>query len=239
MQSILFLSILFISTTLIYLVVCKKTIQINIENFENTQITNSINNISIETIATQLKISPTRIKNYKETGTIDNIDNYSIEFEIQPRNILQLKLNEPTLDECQQKLLKMTETNESFNLKSSTGKDLFLSKILININSTESNKIIDENQKRKEDLMKNKDKFVDPQLEKSIKYIKDTEKGFPNDYDLDPRYYFDKGNLLLEEDPSITPTPEPTPEPTQELTKELTKEKFSSIKLTEVREFFI
>ena len=233
MQSILFLSILFISTTLIYLVVCKKTIQINIENFKNTQITNSINNISIETIATQLKISPTRIKNYKENGTIDNFDNYSIEFEIQPRNILQLKLNEPTLDECQKKLLKMTETNETFNLKSSTGKDVFLSKILIN--STESNKIIDENQKRKEDLMKNKDKFIDPQLEKSVKYLKDTKKGFPNDYDLDPRYYFDKGNLLLEEDPSITLTPQPTLEPTLEQTKE----KFSSIKLTELREFFI
>lgn len=233
MQSILFLSILFISTTLIYLVVCKKTIQINIENFKNTQITNSINNISIETIATQLKISPTRIKNYKENGTIDNFDNYSIEFEIQPRNILQLKLNEPTLDECQKKLLKMTETNETFNLKSSTGKDVFLSKILIN--STESNKIIDENQKRKEDLMKNKDKFIDPQLEKSVKYLKDTKKGFPNDYDLDPRYYFDKGNLLLEEDPSITLTPQPTLEPTLEPTKE----KFSSIKLTELREFFI
>ena len=237
MQSILFLIILFISTTLIYLAVCKKTIQINIENFENKEMINSINNISIETIAMQLKISPTRIKNYKENGSVDNIDNYSIEFEIQPRNILQLKLNEPTLDECQQKLLQMTKTNETFNLKSLTGKDLFLSKILIN--STESNKIIDENQKRKEDLMKNKDKFIDPQLKKSVKYLKDTEKGFPNDYDLDPRYYFDKGNLVLEEDPSITPTPEPTLEPTLEPILEPIKENFSSKKLTEVREFFI
>jgi len=237
MQSILFLSILFISTTLIYLAVCKKTIQINIENFENTQITNSINNISIENIANQLKISPTRIKNYKENGLIDNTDTYSIEFEIQPRNILQLKLNEHSLDEIEQKLLKMTQENESFNLKSSNGKDIFLSKILIN--STESNKIIDENQKRKEDLMKNKDKFVDPQLEKSIKYLKNTEKGFADDYDLDPRYYFDKGNLLLEEDPSITPTPEQTLEQTLEPTLEPTKETFKSKKLTEVREFFI
>ena len=237
MQSILFLSVLFISITLIYLAVCKKTIQINIENFENTQITNSINNISIENIANQLKISPTRIKNYKENGTIDNVDNYSIDFEIQPRNILQLKLNEPSLNELQQKLLQMTETNETFNLKSSTGKDIFLSKILININSNESNKIIliDENQKKKEDLMKNKDKFVDPQLEKSIKYLKDTEKGFTDDYDLDPRYYFDKGELLLEEDPGITQTPELTPEPTPEATKET----FYSKNLTEVREFFV
>ena len=233
MQSILFLSVLFISITLIYLAVCKKTIQINIENFENTQITNSINNISIENIANQLKISPTRIKNYKENGTIDNIDTYSIDFEIQPRNLIQLKLNESSLNEVQQKLLQMTETNETFNLKSLTGKDVFLSKILIN--STKSNKIIDENQKKKEDLMKNKDKFVDPQLEKSIKYLKDTEKGLADDYDLDPRYYFDKGELLLEEDPSITPTPEPTLEPTPEPTKET----FNSKNLTEIREFFV
>ena len=207
MESILFLSILFISITLIYLVVYKKTILIKIENFENAQIVNSINTKLIENIAEQLQISPTRIKNYKENGNIDDINNYSIEFEINPRNLIQVSSDELSLKDVQEKLIKMTEINETFQLKSLTGKDIFLSKIIINDIKNED--VIDENNKKKDDLNKKKDKFVNPQLEKSVKYLKGIENGFLDDYDLDPRYNFKKGQLILEP----TPTPDQTPTP--------------------------
>jgi hypothetical protein len=208
MESILFLSILFISITLIYLVVYKKTIQIKIENFENAEIINSINTKLIESIAEQLEISPNRIKNYKENGNIDDINNYSIEFEINPRNLIQVSSDELSLKDLQEKLIKMTEINETFQLKSLSGKDIFLSKIIINDIKNED--IIDENNKKKDDLKQKKDKFVNPQLEKSVKYIKGIENGFLDDYELDPRYNFKKGHLVLEP----TPTPDQTPTPT-------------------------
>ena len=209
MESILFLSILFISITLIYLVVYKKTIQIKIENFENAQIVNSINTKLIESIAEQLQISPNRIKNYKENGNIEDINNYSIEFEINPRNLIQVSSNELSLKDLQEKLIKMTEIDETFQLKSLTGKDIFLSKIIINDIKNED--IIDENNKKKDDLKKKKDKFVNPQLEKSVKYLKGIENGFLDDYDLDPRYNFKKGQLVLEPTPTPDQTPTPTP----------------------------
>ena len=209
MESILFLSILFISITLIYLVVYKKTILIKIENFENAQIVNSINTKSIENIAEQLQISPTRIKNYKENGNIDDINNYSIEFEINPRNLIQVSSNEHSLKDVKEKLIKMTEINKTFQLKSLTGKDIFLSKIIIN--NIKNEDVIDENNKKKDDLNKKKDKFVNPQLEKSVKYMKGIENGFLDDYDLDPRYNFKKGQLVLEPTPTPDQTPTPTP----------------------------
>ena len=211
MESILFLSILFISITLIYLVVYKKTIQIKIENFENAQIVNSINTKLIESIAEQLQISPNRIKNYKENGNIEDINNYSIEFEINPRNIIQVSSNELSLKDLQEKLIKMTEIDETFQLKSLTGKDIFLSKIIINDIKNEDINIINENNKKKDDLKKKKDKFVNPQLEKSVKYLKGIENGFLDDYDLDPRYNFKKGQLVLEPTPTPDQTPTPTP----------------------------
>ena len=128
-----------------------ETIQIKIENFENAQIVNSINTKLIESIAEQLQISPNRIKNYKENGNIEDINNYSIEFEINPRNIIQVSSK------------------------------------------------------------KKKDKFVNPQLEKSVKYLKGIENGFLDDYDLDPRYNFKKGQLVLEPTPTPDQTPTPTP----------------------------
>ena len=209
MESILFLSILFISITLIYLVVYKKTIQIKIENFENAQIVNSINTKLIESIAEQLQISPNRIKNYKENGNIEDINNYSIEFEINPRNIIQVSSNELSLKDLQEKLIKLTEIDETFQLKSLTGKDIFLSKIIINDIKNED--IINENNKKKDNLKKKKDKFVNPQLEKSVKYLKGIENGFLDDYDLDPRYNFKKGQLVLEPIPTPDQTPTPTP----------------------------
>jgi hypothetical protein len=211
MESILFLSILFISITLIYLVVYKKTIQIKIENFENAQIVNSINTKLIESIAEQLQISPNRIKNYKENGNIEDINNYSIEFEINPRNIIQVSSNELSLKDLQEKLIKMTEIDETFQLKSLTGKDIFLSKIIINDIKNEDINIINENNKKKDDLKKKKDKFVNPQLEKSVKYLKGIENGFLDDYDLDPRYNFKKGQLVLKPIPTPDQTPTPTP----------------------------
>jgi hypothetical protein len=209
MESILFLSILFISITLIYLVVYKKTIQIKIENFENAQIVNSINTKLIESISEQLQISPNRIKNYKENGNVEDINNYSIEFEINPRNLIQVSLDELSLKNLQEKLIKMTEQNETFQVKSLTGKDIFLSKIIINDIKNED--VINENNKKKDDLNKKKDKFVNPQLEKSAKYIKGIENGFLDDYDLDPRYNFKKGQLVLEPTPTPDQTPTPTP----------------------------
>jgi hypothetical protein len=211
MESILFLSILFISITLIYLIVYKKTIQIKIENFENAEIINSINTKLIESIAEQLEISPNRIKNYKENGNIDDINNYSIEFEINPRNLIQVSSDELSLKDLQEKLIKMTEINETFQLKSLSGKDIFLSKIIINDIKNEDVNIINENNKKKDDLKKKKDKFVNPQLEKSVKYLKGIENGFLDDYDLDPRYNFKKGQLVLEPTPAPDQTPTPTP----------------------------
>ena len=189
----------------------KKTIQIKIENFENAQIVNSINTKLIESIAEQLQISPNRIKNYKENGNIEDINNYSIEFEINPRNIIQVSSNELSLKDLQEKLIKMTEIDETFQLKSLTGKDIFLSKIIINDIKNEDVNIINENNKKKDDLKKKKDKFVNPQLEKSVKYLKGIENGFLDDYDLDPRYNFKKGQLVLEPTPTPDQTPTPTP----------------------------
>ena len=105
----------------------------------------------------------------------------------------------------------MTEIDETFQLKSLTGKDIFLSKIIINDIKNEDINIINENNKKKDDLKKKKDKFVNPQLEKSVKYLKGIENGFLDDYDLDPRYNFKKGQLVLEPTPTPDQTPTPTP----------------------------
>ena len=159
--------------------------------------------------ARQLQISSNRIKNYKENGNIDDINNYSIQFEIYPRNLIQVSSDEHSLKDVKEKLIKMTEIDETFNLKSLNGKDIFLSKIIINDIKNED--VIDLNNKKKEDLNKKKDKFVNPQLEKSVKYLKGIENGFLDDYDLDPRYNFKKGQLVLEPTPTPDQTPTTTP----------------------------
>lgn len=183
MKSIWFFLGLLITITIIFLSLNRTTLKV--EYFSDPS-------IPINGISSQLGINPSRIQNFQETGDINNPSEYSITFEIHPRNIMMK--SDPLLSDLEKKIKDMITTNKSFDIKSSNNQDIFLSKITINQLETPT---------ITEDTQKKYTQFVNPELKGAINYLKDAQAGLPDDPFLDPRYTFDKGKLVL----NALPTP--------------------------------
>jgi hypothetical protein len=184
MKSIWFFLGLLITTTIIFLSLNRTTLKV--EYFSDPS-------IPINGISSQLEINQSRIRNFQETGDINNPREYSISFEIHPRNIMMK--SDPLLSDIEKKIKDMISTNKTFDIKSSTNQDVFLSKITIN--QVETPTVTEDKQKKYV-------QFVNPELKGAINYLKDTQSGLPDDPFLDPRYTFDKGKLVLNVLPTLT-----------------------------------
>jgi hypothetical protein len=110
--------------------------------------------------------------------------------------------SDPLLSDLEKKIKDMISTNKSFDIKSSTNQDIFLSKITLN--SVEIPTVTEDKQQKYV-------QFINPELKGTINYLKDTEAGLPNDPFLDPRYSFDKGKLVLNALPTPSSITIPTP----------------------------
>ncbi len=201
MKSYIFLIVLFVSITLIYLVLCQTGIKMEYQydyNYENFESKISPKNA----IAFKLGISENRIRNFKEKGNPDNTNEYNIEFEIHPRNLFDKK-SEPFIDEVELKLNEMIENKDIIKLQSSSGQNIYMGKIKVTP-ILKSNSLIE---KEKEEKETQKAKFVDPSLKYQINYLKSQETGIPDEPSIEPRYKFNQmGKLTLEQIPTPTPT---------------------------------
>ncbi len=183
MKSIWFFLGLLITATIIFLSLNRTTLKV--EYFSDSS-------IPINSISNQLAINPSRIRNFQEIGDINKPGEYTISFEIHPRNIMMK--TDPLLSDLEKKIKDMITTNKSFDIKSSTNEDVFLSKITLN--QIETPTIAEDKQQKYV-------KFINPELKGAINYLKDEQSGLPDDPFLDPRYSFDKGKVVL----NTLPTP--------------------------------
>ena len=197
MKSYNFLLVLFISITIIYLVLCQTGIQYqyNLDNLEHFD-----SKISPQTsIAFKLGILENRIRNYKEKGTSDDTNNFKVEFEIHPRTIFDKK-SEPYIDDIELKLNDMIDNKDIIKLQSTSGQNIYMGKIKVNTILKSNYK--EEKEKEKE---MTKSKFVDPSLKFEINYLKSLERGIPEEPSIEPRYKFNNvGKLKLETIPTPT-----------------------------------
>ncbi len=196
MNSLTFFVILFVSATIIYLVLYK--LSIKIENF--APIESSKNNKS--DIAFKLGISESRIKNYVESGDITNPGEFKVDFEIYPRTIAQK--DQPLVKDLDKKLATIKEKNETFKIKSDANQDVFLSKIEFKMGE-----LID----AAEEALKAK--FIDKTIDPQIKYLQDQKKGMITDLGIEPRLKFVDGEVKEIPLPTYAPTLKPTSKPTQ------------------------
>jgi hypothetical protein len=197
MKSYIFFLVLFISITIIYLVLCQTGIKFeyDFENFESK--------ISPQkSIAFKLGISENRIRNYKEKGNPDDTNSFNIEFEIHPRSLFDKK-SEPFVDDIQIKLKEMSDNKDIIQLQSLSGQNIYMGKIKVS-EKLKSNSLIE---KEKEEKETRKSKFVDPSLKFEINYLKSQETGIPDEPSIEPRYKFNQiGKLTLEQIPTPTPS---------------------------------
>jgi hypothetical protein len=197
MKSYNFLLVLFISITIIYLVLCQTGIQYqyNLDNLEHFDSKISPQN----SIAFKLGISENRIRNYKEKGNADDTNNFKVEFEIHPRTIFDKK-SEPYIDDIELKLNDMIDNKDIIKLQSTSGQNIYMGKIKVNTILKSNYK--EEKEKEKE---MTKSKFVDPSLKFEINYLKSLERGIPEEPSIEPRYKFNNvGKLKLETIPTPT-----------------------------------
>ena len=198
MNSYNFLLVLFISITIIYLVLCQTGFQYqyNLNNLDNLEHFDS--QISPQTsIAFKLGISENRIRNYKEKGNADDTNNFKVEFEIHPRTIFDKK-SEPYIDDIELKLNDMIDNKDIIKLQSTSGQNVYMGKIKVNTILKSNYKEEKENEKEM-----TKAKFVDPSLKFEINYLKSQEKGIPEEPSIEPRYKFNNvGKLKLETIPT-------------------------------------
>ena len=200
MNSYNFLLVLFISITIIYLVLCQTGFQYqyNLNNLDNLEHFDS--KISPQTsIAFKLGISENRIRNYKEKGNADDTNNFKVEFEIHPRTIFDKK-SEPYIDDIELKLNDMIDNKDIIKLQSTSGQNVYMGKIKVNTILKSNYKEEKENEKEM-----TKAKFVDPSLKFEINYLKSQEKGIPEEPSIEPRYKFNNAGKL-----KLQPIPRPT-----------------------------
>jgi hypothetical protein len=213
MKSLTFFAVLFISITLIYLVLYKISeddYQIQAEHF--TVNSNSGKN----TIVSRLGISENRIRNYKESGDSDDTNDFQIEFEIYPRNLSEKK--QPSITELETTLQNMISNKDILKIQSGEGQNIYLGKIKVESINLNENGI---KQKEKDDeKQKEKSKFVDPSIDYQLNYLKYLKSGIHNEISIQPRYKFNNmGKLELENIPTPTPTSTKTPTITSSPTK--------------------
>ncbi len=196
-MKMMFFIILLLTLTLIYISIMK--ISIKIEFFEDIDTPKQ----SLISIAKQLDIDPIRIHNFTETGDINKLDEYQITFDIYPRTIVESSA--PTILNIKDTLNRMIINKDDFEVKSYNGSSVFLYKISFEeVDRPIPGKVTDE---------KIISKFIDESIDGQMKYLKYKKTGFPEIPALDPRYKFDKGEIVLEPIPTPFNTESPTPNP--------------------------
>jgi hypothetical protein len=200
MNSLKFFIVLFLSVSIIYLVLSRISIQNEmLENFENNI---NKNDIPKNEIATKLGIDVNRIRNYIESGDENDTNDFQIKFDIYPRTLN--KKNNPTINQIQEKINTMMSNKDILQIPISTGKIMYLKKIKVDqVKLNDNNKEIE----------MEKNEYVDPAIDNKIKYLNAQKSGFLKEISIEPRYTFNnKGKLELI--PIPTPTIRVTPTPT-------------------------
>jgi hypothetical protein len=205
MNSLKLLIVLFISISIIYLVLSRISIQNEmLENFENNI---NKNDIPKNEIATKLGIDVNRIHNYVESGDENDTNDFQINFDIYPRTLN--KKNNPTINQIQEKINTMMSDKDILQIPISTGKIMYFKKIKINQVKLNSNN---------KEIEKEKNQYVDPSIDNQIKYLNAQKSGFLKEISIEPRYKFNNTGKL-ELIPIPTPTVRVTPSPTSTSTK--------------------
>ncbi len=205
MNSLKLLIVLFISISIIYLVLSRISIQNEmLENFENNI---NKNDIPKNEIATKLGIDVNRIHNYVESGDENDTNDFQINFDIYPRTLN--KKNNPTINQIQEKINTMMSDKDILQIPISTGKIMYFKKIKINQVKLNSNN---------KEIEKEKNQYVDPSIDNQIKYLNAQKSGFLKEISIEPRYKFNNTGKL-ELIPIPTPTVRVTPSPTSRSTK--------------------
>ena len=196
MKSLKLFIVLFISISIIYLVLSRISIQNEmLENFENNI---NKNDIPKNEIATKLGIDINRIHNYVETGDENDTNDFQIKFDIYPRTLN--KKNNPTINKIQEKINTMINNKDILEIPTSTGKVMYLKKINVEEVKLNSNN---------KEIEKEKNEYIDQNIDSEIKYLNAQKSGFLKEISIEPRYQFNnKGKLELISIP--TPTTRPT-----------------------------
>jgi len=206
-QSFVFLSVLFISISLIYLVLCKTGINITIEKFEMPSYSSSSS--SKNSVAFKLGIPETRLYNYKESGDINDTNNFKITFDIYPRTISEIG-SSSTLESIEKKINDIIKNKEIITIQTSNGQKVYMEKIKIDYSTIQQPETVAEKEKNAKNT---KDEFVNPAIDSEINYMNYLKTGIHKEISIEPRYKFNNmGQLVLE--PIPTPSPSPTPSPT-------------------------
>jgi len=201
LKSFVFLTVLFISISLIYLVLCKTGINMTIENFERSSSSKS-------DIAFKLDIPESRIRNYKESGDINNTNEFKITFDIYPRIISDSKAS--LITEVENKIKKMINNKDIITINTSNGIKVYIGNIKYN---TENISLGTDSSEKEKNNKTTKDKFVNPAIDPQINYMNYLKTGINKEPSIEPGYKFNKmGELVLEPIPtprksSTTPTP--------------------------------
>ena len=205
MNSLKLLIVLFISVSIIYLVLSRISIQNEmLENFENNI---NKNDIPKNEIATKLGIDVNRIRNYIESGDENDTNDFQIKFNIYPRTLN--KKNNPTINQIQEKINTMMSNKDILEIPISTGKTMYFKKIKVTQVKLNSNN---------KEIEKEKNEYVDQSIDNQIKYLNAQKSGFLKEISIEPRYTFNnKRKLELISIP--TPTIRVTPSPTSTSTK--------------------
>jgi hypothetical protein len=200
MKSIKLLIILFITVTIIYLVLYKICYIPEYNQYEHFYTVD--NNIPRNEIANKLNIDVNRIHNYVEKGDVNDTTQFSIEFDIYPRTLA--KSNNPSIKQIEEQLNNIINNKEIMKIQTSTGVLGYFKNIKI--------KSVDINKQNQEIKRNEEAEFVNPELEPGIKYLESQQKGFKKEASIEPRYKFNrKGELELEPLPSRNPTLSTTP----------------------------
>jgi hypothetical protein len=212
MKSFTFFLVLFISITLIYLVLYKIS---ELESDSQLQVQNemehfTVNSNSIQSaknsIMSRLGISENRIHNYKESGDVNDTNEFKIEFEIYPRNLSDKK--QPSIVEIETILNDMINNKDIFKIQSSSGQNVYIGKIKVDSINLNKN-----NEKQKEDK-KEEDGYINPSIDYQMNYLKYLKSGIHNETSIQPRYKFNNlGKLELEQIPTPSSKPSLTPKP--------------------------
>ena len=198
MKSPNLLIILFITVTIIYLVLYKICAIPEYNKYENFVTVD--NNIPRNEIANKLNIDVNRIHNYVEKGDVNDAIQFTVEFDIYPRTLA--KSNNPSIKQIEEQLNNIITQKDIFKIQTSTGEPGYFKNI--KITSVDINQ---QNQQNNETKQKDKNSFVNSDIEAEIKYLKSQQSGFKKEASIEPRYKFNnRGKLELEPIPSRTPS---------------------------------
>jgi hypothetical protein len=208
MKSFKLLLTLFITITLIYLVLCRIGIQYQyqteIENFVSSSVSN---NIPKDQIASKLGMDVNRIHKYTETGDVNDLYSFEIKFEIHPRTLN--KKNNPTIQQIYEKINDMISKKEILKMNTSTGETVYLKNFKVEKVNVDN---------KNNEIEKEKSGYVDPEINSEIKYLQKIQSGFSKEISIEPRYKFNNlGKLELIPIPTANKPVASTPTPTRSM----------------------